>query len=28
LRRITRGPDPEVLAGLVGEGDESAAAEM
>lgn len=28
LRRITRGPDPEVLAELLGEGDESTAAEM
>lgn len=28
LRRITRGPDPEVLAELVGGGDETTAAEM
>jgi hypothetical protein len=28
LRRLTRGPDPEVLAGVVGDGDEQAAARM
>jgi hypothetical protein len=28
LRRLTRGPDPEVLAGIISRGDEGAAAEM
>jgi hypothetical protein len=28
LRRLTRGPDPEVLADIIGRGDEGAAAEM
>lgn len=28
LRRLTRGPDPEVLAEIVGGGDEQAAAKM
>jgi hypothetical protein len=28
LRRLTRGPDPEVLASVVGDGDEQAAARM
>lgn len=28
LRRLTRGPDPEVLAGVISEGDEQAAKRM
>lgn len=28
LRRLTVGPDPEVIAGIIGEGDENAATRM